>query len=495
MSTPSVLNYSMDSFDVGDYVVFERSYTPFDFIIFSKLSGDTNLLHHDVEYASRSVFGKPIVPLHITLSPLSMIAGTVFPGEPSLYLSHEVRAARPVFYDEVLRYSARVEAVNASHRVLSLRVLALRGTEVVLDATMRVQSQALIWSTPPALPIRKGAQPSLAVITGGTGEIGSAIALVLASQGWRLIIQDRGNDKRRSELQARLSRIQADTTFVSADLASEAGRNTLASAIASADDLGLIVHAASPRVTASADLLVAVNFSALKKMVDASLPKMLARQKAAIVLIGTSATEYALAGWEAYAGAKSMATNLVDGLDRRYAAYGVRGLTLMPGLVSTRFSSDYRGDAQTLLPQEVAEAVVQMVDEHVEGNVVILEPGRYRRGRRGFLENVSVTAVASFGSSISPVHSISTSEGDAARATMSPVARVLSKALRLPDNTDLSNAGLGLTPGWDSLKHIELLLEIEAALGISFATAEIEKMHDFSRLDALCRKKIAERSV
>lgn len=484
----TVTTYSMDSFSVGDYVVFQRSYSQPDFANFSALSHDSNPLHHDADYAARSPFGRPIVPLHVTLSPLSMIAGMVFPGEPSLYLNHEVRAARPVYYGETLCYSARIEAINISHRVLSIRVLALRGSEVVLDAAMRVQSHATHWSTPPALPVRNTSKPALAVITGGSGEIGGAMAYSLAKQGWRLLLQDRGDGDRRRNLQNQLSRIHADATFIAADLAAQAGRDTLAAAIARIDDVGLIVHAASPAVTAPVEALVAVNFSALQRIVDAALPGMLARQKAAIVLIGSIATEYALPGWETYAGAKSMAANLIDIVERSYAAYGVRGLTIMPSLVATRFSKDFQSGAPALLPQEVAEAVLNMIaDERASGNVATLEPGRYRRGTRSFRELKVVEA------GVLPAVGVGEETAKTERAPASPITDVLRKSLHLPDNIDVADAALGITPGWDSLKHIELLLAVEAALGISFGADGIEAARDFTTLDALCRKKLAEK--
>lgn len=483
----AVTTYSMDSFSVGDYVVFQRCYSESDFAKFSTLSHDNNPLHHDANYAAHSSFGRPVVPLHLTLSPLSMVAGMIFPGEPSLYLGHEVHAARPVYYGETLRYSARIEAINVSHRTLRIRVLALRGFEIVLDAVMRVQSRAAHWSTPPALPVRNTSKPALAVITGASGEIGDAIACALAKSGWRLLLQDRGNDDRRLNLQNQLSGLHADAAFIAADLAKQEGRDALAAAIARTDDVGLIVHAASPAVTASAEELVAVNFSALRQMIDAALPNMLARQRAAIVLIGSLATEYAQPGWETYAGAKSMAANLIDSTERSYAAYGIRGLTIMPGLVTTRFSEGYRtGSSPALLPQEVAEAVLDMIaDERAPGNVVTLEPGRCRRGNRSFRELKTAAA------EVSPAVGANERAAGDGRAAMSPIADILRASLRHSGDIDLTNAALGITPGWDSLKHIEILLEIESALGIRFDADEIEAAHDFIALDTLCRKKVA----
>jgi NADP-dependent 3-hydroxy acid dehydrogenase YdfG/acyl dehydratase/acyl carrier protein len=485
--------YWIGSFAVGDYVTFERSYSLVDFDAFSALSGDTNPLHHDFDYAARSPFIRPIVPLHLTLAPLSMIAGMVFPGAPSIYLGHEVWAARPVYYEETLCYSARVEAVNISHRVLTLRVLALRGKEVVLDAVLRVQCHSARWTTPPALPVHKGSQPSVAVVTGATGEIGSAISRALAKRGWRLVLQDRGGSERRIQLKRYLSSVQAVATFVTADLASVEGMTALATAVSSMDDIALIVHAASPLVTASVEELVAVNFTALKRMLDVVLAKLLARQSGTVVLIGSTATEYALPGWEAYAGAKSMAASLISGIERSYASYGVRGLNIMPGLVATRFSESYRGDSPALLPEEVAEEFLRIItDRDAAGNTVLLEVGRHSRGHLGFHE---LTDTVSPPSVITPVRTEGSSIAKSNGASPSLVAATIRRVLTLAEGTDLTDAGVGITPGWDSLKHIELLLEIESALGINFVSGEIEAAHHFSTLDALCRKKLADKGV
>jgi hypothetical protein len=77
----------------------------------------------------------------------------------------------------------------------------------------------------------------------------------------------------------------------------------------------------------------------------------------------------------------------------------------------------------------------------------------------------------------------------------SPAAVVVRKLLQLAPDADLGHAGLGVTPGWDSLKHIELLVTLESALGIRFGSGEMEALHRFSELDSLCRQKIAERGA
>lgn len=479
-----------DQFEVGDTVLFDRAFGPDDFAAFSALSGDRNPLHHDAAYAAATPFGHPIVPLHLTLAPMSMIAGMVFPGESSLYLGHEVRAARPVYFGDTLRYSARITAVNHSHRVLTIRVLALQQTEVVLDAEMRVQSREGAPPALPALPVLKGAHPSLAVVTGASGGIGGEIALALARRGWSLLLQDRGDEAVRNQLGRELARLGVKTEFVAADLATAAGHEALAAAVARQDRIGLVVHAASPGVTAPVADLVAVNYGALKALADASLPKLLERQSGSVLLLGSRAVELALPGWEAYAGAKSMATSLVNGIERRHAGFGVRGLTLSPGLVATRFSADFRGNAPCLLPAEVAGAAISMAEDlGAAGNAVVMEPGRQVRGQFGFH---TVQAVATGAPAASDAGMPSAAASDPAlKAPILAVADIVRQVLRLPAAHELDGAGLGVTPGWDSLKHIELLLQLESRLGIRFSSGEISTVLQFGELEATCLRKLS----
>jgi NAD(P)-dependent dehydrogenase (short-subunit alcohol dehydrogenase family)/acyl carrier protein len=256
----------------------------------------------------------------------------------------------------------------------------------------------------------------------------------------------------------------------------------------------LVVHAASPAVHAPIEQLVGVNFIALKQMINAALPALLARQHGSVIAIGSRAIELPLPGWEAYAGAKVMATHLVSGFDQAHSRYGVRGLTLAPDFVATEFSKPYRSASDpALLPQEVADAVLQLLADHVAaGSLVMLDPGRTRRGQFGFLVDRANRP--------SPDHAFVEPQEDKherqvhenAFGNASLISPVMRRVLGLPEDYSLANAALGHTPAWDSLKHIELILGIEAALGIHFDASEIEGAHRFDEIDAICRKKLAD---
>jgi short-subunit dehydrogenase/acyl dehydratase/acyl carrier protein len=477
-----------DSFAVGDVAIFKRCFGLEDFVAFSRLSGDINPLHHDDAHARGTPFGRTIVPLHLTLAPLSYIAGMIFPGEPSLYLGHEVRAANAVHYGETLTYSARIESVNAALRVLTLRVLALRETEVILDAAMRVQASASTWSTDSPLSVLHTAAPGYAVVTGASGAIGSAIAVALASVGWSLLLQDRGDGAHRQSLRATIDRLGPDVEFVTADLATASGRAAMASAVANRQDIEAVIHAASPGLGAPLEQLVAVNYSAFKQLAAAALPSMLARQKGRLLLIGSTAMLRGLSGWEDYAAAKTMAGGWAAGMDGRFSAYGIRGLVLIPGYVATRFSDELRGGAPALLPQEVAAEVANMITAPKDV-AVVLEVGRRASGTLGFFSVPKAVVPAND----TLTSAAETSPGSAENApTSARVTDVIGRILHLPPKSKLDGGGLGTTPGWDSLRQIEVILALELEFNIRFTSPELAELTRFDALLDACQRKISE---
>ena len=134
-----------NDFNIGDYVAFKKTFKNQDFDKFSSLSGDNNLLHYDKKYSASTVFKKPIVPVHLAIAPLSMIAGMIFPGRPSLYLGHKIKAALPIFYNQSISYSAKIVDINTVMRILRIKVLAYRESEIVIEAELTVQATENEW--------------------------------------------------------------------------------------------------------------------------------------------------------------------------------------------------------------------------------------------------------------------------------------------------------------------------------------------------------------
>ena len=97
-----------DSLSVGDLVTFGKSLTEADVRAFAEISGDTNRLHLDGDFAQETRFGERIV--HGTLvSGLISAALARLPGL-TIYLSQDLEFRAPVSSGD--RVSARVEIVE-----------------------------------------------------------------------------------------------------------------------------------------------------------------------------------------------------------------------------------------------------------------------------------------------------------------------------------------------------------------------------------------------
>ncbi|WP_049925119.1 MaoC family dehydratase [Halopiger goleimassiliensis] len=97
-----------DEIDVGDVVTFEKTLSEADVRAFAQISGDTNRLHLDDEFAEETRFGGRIV--HGTLvSGLISAALARLPGL-TIYLSQDLEFSGPVSIGD--RVSARVEVVE-----------------------------------------------------------------------------------------------------------------------------------------------------------------------------------------------------------------------------------------------------------------------------------------------------------------------------------------------------------------------------------------------
>lgn len=485
---PKNNTYCFSDFVTGDTVIFRKSFSRQEFEAFSQLSGDRNALHHDAEFSASTNFGKPIVPLHMTLAPLSRIAGMNFPGEPSLYLGHDVRAARAVHYDEELTYSARVMSVSPATRTLSLRVIALCRTEIVLEGSMMVQALAEAWPTAPELDILRANRQRKVILTGATGAIGSAIAERLAADGAHILAITRDENAKREQLGNRVAaatRQGAKLEFITADLARPASVAQACEQIAAQGDADILIHAASAPIHAALGDLVQTNFEAMRLIAEAMLPGMLARQDGAIAFVSSVAALNRVPGWEAYSGAKVMGSNYVQQFDTAYGSFGVRGLNCFAGLVDTPFSDTVAGTTFSMSPAEVADHLLEAVrDTDGLDSGIIVEAGKaVRHGSLRFGGEATARPLASFPEeSLGTVAAQDAPVADNGSGVEQRLERVLIRTLGIPSLGHRESAGIGVTPGWDSLRQIEIVLATEQEFAIRFRSNEIGELQSFQAL-------------
>jgi 3-hydroxybutyryl-CoA dehydratase len=77
--------------------------------VFAELTGDTNPLHLDEQYAKSSIYGQRIIPGFLGGSIFSKVFGAVFPGEGTIYLKQDMKFYKPMI--PAVNYFAVFEVV------------------------------------------------------------------------------------------------------------------------------------------------------------------------------------------------------------------------------------------------------------------------------------------------------------------------------------------------------------------------------------------------
>jgi 3-hydroxybutyryl-CoA dehydratase len=129
-------------FHVGQRASIVRTIRGADVDAFAALLGDSNPVHLDEAYASKTRFGRRIAHGAIAVSMISSVLGTRYPGNGSIYVSQSVRFKRPVFLDETVTAIVEATSYNEARGLLTLRTWCEnQRDELVIDG------EALILTT------------------------------------------------------------------------------------------------------------------------------------------------------------------------------------------------------------------------------------------------------------------------------------------------------------------------------------------------------------
>ena len=114
-----------------------------------------------------------------------------FPGRPSLYLGHKIKASSPIFYNQIITYSAKIIDINSVMRILKIKVLAYRESEIVIEAELTVRATENEWNTKGYSNIKNTNKKQWALVTGAKGFIGSTIVKKLVKDGYSILYHDK----------------------------------------------------------------------------------------------------------------------------------------------------------------------------------------------------------------------------------------------------------------------------------------------------------------
>jgi NAD(P)-dependent dehydrogenase (short-subunit alcohol dehydrogenase family) len=241
-----------------------------------------------------------------------------------------------------------------------------------------------------------------ALVTGGTGGIGSETAKLLAEHGAEVVITGRDAERGAAVVKA-IEERGGTARFVAADLTDPASLRALVETVG---DVDILVNNAAlfpiePTITqngdaanfdtASFDTTFAANVRAPYFLTAALAPAMLAKGSGAIVNVSTMAARIGMPGLPVYSATKAALESLTRTWAAELSPSGVRVNTVAPGPTGTDMvlaTMGEQGAAQvagtTLLqrlaaPREIAEVIVFLASDraaYLTGATVAADGGR-----------------------------------------------------------------------------------------------------------------------
>ena len=136
----------LEDIKVGMTAVYAKTITDADIVMFSGVSGDTNPVHLDHDFAVKTMFKGRIAHGMLAASLLSTIFGTKLPGPGCIYLSQNLRFRAPVRIGDTVRATVTAEEVITDKKRVRFSCLCKVGDTVVIDgeAMIMVSSKAAL---------------------------------------------------------------------------------------------------------------------------------------------------------------------------------------------------------------------------------------------------------------------------------------------------------------------------------------------------------------
>ncbi|EKE69403.1 MULTISPECIES: MaoC family dehydratase [Oceanibaculum] len=134
----------IDELAVGQTASFSKTVTEADIVLFAGISGDTNPVHLDEQYAGQTVFRGRIAHGLLSASLISTVLGTKLPGPGCIYLNQTLAFKAPVRIGDTVTARVTVKDIFPDKNRVVLETICHVGNKAVLDgeATVMVPARA-----------------------------------------------------------------------------------------------------------------------------------------------------------------------------------------------------------------------------------------------------------------------------------------------------------------------------------------------------------------
>lgn len=135
--------YYFEDLEEGMTDVFAKTITDADIITFAGISGDTNPVHLNHEFASETIFQGRIAHGMLTASFISTVIGTKLPGPGCIYVNQSLRFKAPVRSGDTVTATCTITKLIPEKRFIELKTVCTVAGKPVVDgeATIMVPTR------------------------------------------------------------------------------------------------------------------------------------------------------------------------------------------------------------------------------------------------------------------------------------------------------------------------------------------------------------------
>jgi 3-hydroxybutyryl-CoA dehydratase len=125
--------YYLEDLSVGMTGVYAKTITDTDIVMFAGISGDTNPVHLNQEYAAATMFKGRIAHGMLSAGFISTVLGTRLPGPGAIYISQTLKFKAPVRVGDTVVARATITEIVPEKKRVTLKTVCTVGETVVID--------------------------------------------------------------------------------------------------------------------------------------------------------------------------------------------------------------------------------------------------------------------------------------------------------------------------------------------------------------------------
>ena len=142
--------YYIEDLSLGMSETLSKTVTQSDIVGFADITGDTNPVHLEDDFAAGTMFKERIAHGMLSAGFISAVLGTRLPGPGCIYLSQSLRFRAPVMIGDQVTASVTLVEMDAERRRITLETVCKVGDKVVVDGEAKLMVNRRMAEAQPA---------------------------------------------------------------------------------------------------------------------------------------------------------------------------------------------------------------------------------------------------------------------------------------------------------------------------------------------------------